>query len=254
MVVRDILPERVYSDALDAAKRTNYLCMIPQNGNMEILIPPSEARPMPAMPSDVAAFWSMFRTEVCAAVNRAVCERFRPLMDAHIRWMRRIGLIDRTPAIEDSALQVFARKDSRVPPHHHALYEATSCLIYLAENGGDTEAGTVLNSYPVRFWPIRDRVIVTGRGIRQHHKSLFFQYNTVPQDRVGIAKTVAYTPNTLVAMLNTPWSMHSMTEQHDFTRRLLLFGTLYERAAFRPLYQNVPGFILYAEDQPAAAP
>ena len=160
----------------------------------------------------------------------------------------------RNPALVDSALQVFSRTISAVGSHHHSLYELLTSLIYMPADDQMADTGTWLDkltrrllvrsgyTFSFSLWP--PSFATTGSAAK------LMTYNVLPSSVAVPTLQASYKPNTLLSILNTPYSLHSQRTQHRGQRHLLLFASLIDRTQWTPRFQDTRkgSFELYPDE------
>ncbi len=254
-IVRDLMPDDFYRLAQRfCAKETSYAYPIP-NGNGEARFPATKSfKNSPDLTEEAHAFWNMFRSTVCATVNRVGSEKIRDHIGRYFQWLRHRGFIDiqaSNPVLVDSALQVSSRENSAVGSHPHSLYELLTSLIYMPEDDRMDHTGTWLDKF-------KGKLLVTSRRTCSislwpplwsvESAAKLMTYNVVPSNLASPVYQVQYKPNALLAILNTPHSLHSQRTGHSEKRHILLFASLIERSQWAPRFRNTRGFALYPDE------
>ena len=97
---------------------------------------------------------------------------------------------------------------------------------------------TSRHTYSFSLWPPSWAVGSTAK---------LMTYNVLPNGLSVPTLQISYKPNTLLSILNTPYSLHSQRMEHSEKRHILLFASLIDKTQWAPQFQDTRGFELYPD-------
>jgi hypothetical protein len=154
--------------------------------------------------------WRRKYLPAVSLINNLVEKAFQPHADKYMEQLLSLGFYNE-PQGQDALVNEFCKRMRgwTIDPHTHDIGQAIQWMLYFPLPGSTEDQGTM-------FYRLIKPKTVAGEKLRGG--SLWFD-----ADEIEYCFTVPYRPNTLVAFLNTPYSVHGTVDIPNMVARRYFF-------------------------------
>jgi hypothetical protein len=210
MIQLDPFPHVVIPDVLPCSLYNDIVGKLPESDMWQKLGPNLKLREGSAssFPQHINKSWTEYYG-LFEALDALLLYRFNLVLNEYLAKLYTRGLLVRELTASDlklgSAVFVERKASWRIEPHIHDLTQVIQAMLYMPHKGASKENGTIL-------YRLKGSKIVDSSNLFltfDHNNGARYACMTCTEDEVESAVMLPYEPNTLVAFLNTPNTIHA---------------------------------------------